>query len=78
MPWPPLELALLRACDETRSHGSIQEPTWRALSRGLGNRELIDVAFTIGQYALIGTALNALRVQLDEGFDLPAWAAGTV
>ena len=74
-PWPALDQALLRACDETRLHGSIQEPTWQALSKELGPRELMDVVFTIGQYALIATALNSLRVQLDEGFDPPAWAS---
>jgi alkylhydroperoxidase family enzyme len=76
--WPPLELALLRACDETRLHGAIQGPTWRLLSKGLGQRELLDVVFTIGQYALIATALNSLHVQLDEGFHRPEWAEGAV
>jgi alkylhydroperoxidase family enzyme len=71
--WSPLELALLRACDETRSHGAIQEATWQLLARELGQRELLDVVFTVGQYALIATALNSLRVELDEGFSLPAW-----
>jgi alkylhydroperoxidase family enzyme len=75
-PWAALDLALLRACDETRSHGSIQEDTWRALAGELGQRELIDVVFTIGQYALIATALNSLRVELDAGFAPPVWAAG--
>lgn len=73
-PWSVLERALLRACDETRLHGSIQEPTWQALQDGLDTCELGDVVFTIGQYALIGTALNSLHVELDEGFELPAWA----
>jgi alkylhydroperoxidase family enzyme len=72
--WPALELALLRACDETRSDGAIQESTWQLLSKELGQRELLDVVFTIGQYALIATALNSLHVDLDEGFSLPAWA----
>ncbi len=76
--WPLLELALLRACDETRLHGSIQEPTWQVLSKELGQRELLDVVFTIGQYGLIATALNSLQVQLDEGFDLPAWAESAI
>ena len=76
-PWAPLDLAVLRACDETRQCGSIQEPTWQALSE-LGQREVIDVVFTIGQYALIATALNSMRVELDEGFELPAWAEGAV
>jgi hypothetical protein len=48
-PWTPLELALLRACDDTRLHGAIQEPTWRQLSKDLDWRELLDVVFSIGQ-----------------------------
>jgi alkylhydroperoxidase family enzyme len=74
--WRPLELALLRACDETRLHGAIEDDTWRTLSRELGERELMDVVFTIGQYGLIATALSSLRVELDEGFLQPAWAIG--
>jgi alkylhydroperoxidase family enzyme len=72
--WAPLERALLHACDETRLHGAIQAATWQALAAELGPRELLDVVFTIGQYALIATALNSLHVQLDEGFETPAWA----
>jgi predicted kinase len=73
-PWQALDRALLRACDETRLHGSIGDDTWRVLARELGQRELMDVVFTIGQYALISTALESLRVELDEGFVRPAWA----
>jgi alkylhydroperoxidase family enzyme len=74
--WAPLERALLRACDETRLHGAIQAPTWQVLAAELGPRELLDVVFTIGQYALIATALNSLEVELDAGFALPDWAEG--
>jgi alkylhydroperoxidase family enzyme len=70
-PWPPLERALLRACDETRQRCCIQDSTWKHLAAELDPRELIDVVFTIGQYALIGTALNSLGVELDEGFEVP-------
>jgi 4-carboxymuconolactone decarboxylase len=73
-PWLALDRALLRACDETREFGSIQEETWGALSSELGRQELMDVVFTIGQYGLIATALNSLRVELDDGFARPAWA----
>jgi alkylhydroperoxidase family enzyme len=75
-PWLALERALLRACDETRLQGAIQEETWRTLSSELCERGLLDVVFTIGQYTLIATTLNSLRVQLDEGFDVPSWAEG--
>jgi alkylhydroperoxidase family enzyme len=77
-PWSALDAALLRACDETRLHGSIQEATWQALSGALDERQLLDVVFTIGQYGLIATALNSLRVALDEGFEPPAWAESAV
>jgi uncharacterized glyoxalase superfamily protein PhnB/alkylhydroperoxidase family enzyme len=72
--WRSLKLALLRACDETRLHGAVEDETWQMLSSGLGERELMDVVFTIGQYGLIAAALTSLRVQLDPGFELPVWA----
>lgn len=72
--WSPTDAALLRACNETRSDGRIQEPTWQALSARYDAKQLLDVVFTIGQYGLIASALNSLGVELDPGFEPPAWS----
>jgi len=72
--WSRREAALLRACLETRSHGRISQPTWEPLAADHDQKQLLDIVFTIGQYTLIATALNSLEVELDAGFEAPAWS----
>jgi alkylhydroperoxidase family enzyme len=72
--WTDKETALIGACDDSAKGARIGDAAWAALARHYGERELLDVVFTIGQYALIALALNSLRVQLDEGLSLPAWS----
>jgi alkylhydroperoxidase family enzyme len=72
--WSPLEHALVTACDETRADGEISEPVWSVLAATYDEAQLLDVVFTIGQYALISTSLRSLRVELDDGLTLPPWA----
>jgi alkylhydroperoxidase family enzyme len=72
--WSPLERALVDACDETRAKGKVSEPVWRVLAAAYDEAELLDVVFTIGQYALISTSLRSLEVELDDGLALPSWA----
>jgi alkylhydroperoxidase family enzyme len=73
--WSPLEQALVCACDETRGEGKVSEPVWRVLAASYSEAQLLDVVFTIGQYALISTSLRSLEVELDDGLTLPGWAA---
>lgn len=72
--WSKNEAALLRACLETRTVGQISETTWATLAAHHDPKQLLDIVFTIGQYTLIATALNSLRVELDPGFEAPTWS----
>ena len=74
--WSDAEAALLRACIETRSDGRIAEGTWQLLAARYDAKQLLDIVFTIGQYGLIASALNSLEVQLEAGFEPPAWSKG--
>jgi alkylhydroperoxidase family enzyme len=73
--WSSLECALITASDETRTEGEISEPVWEVLAGAYDEAQLLDVVFTIGQYALISTGLRSLGVELDDGLTLPDWAA---
>jgi len=72
--WNAKEAALIGACDDCARSMRIGEGAWAGLARHYGEKELLDVAFTIGQYALISIALKSLKVQLDDGLSLPDWA----
>lgn len=72
--WAPKDAALIAACDDCTRAAEIGEASWAMLARHYSEPELLDVVFTIGQYALISIALKSLRVRLDDGLALPAWA----
>jgi alkylhydroperoxidase family enzyme len=65
--WTGFERTLLLAADEMHQARSIGEPTWQALAAQYDTRQLLDLVFTAGQYNLVSTALNTLRVPLDGG-----------
>ncbi|MEX1154714.1 carboxymuconolactone decarboxylase family protein [Parvibaculum sp.] len=73
--WNPKEAALIRACDDTAMNAGIGDDAWAELAHHYNEQELLDIVFTIGQYALIAIALNSICVELDDGLSLPAWAA---
>jgi alkylhydroperoxidase family enzyme len=73
--WDDKEAALINACDEVARSMDVGDPTWAVLVAHSSEPELLDIVFTIGQYALISIALRTLRVRLDDGLMLPQWAA---
>src|SRR4051812_10932978 len=65
--WSTDDAALLRATDELHSDACIGDATWSALAARWSTQQIMDMIFTVGQYALVSMALNSLGVQLDEG-----------
>ena len=65
------DATLLRAVDELHSDAFISDVTWRELAERYEVPQLMDVVFTVGQYNMLGMALNSLGVQPEspvEGF----------
>lgn len=67
--WDPLEVAILRACDELVRDHFISAATWAELAP-LGDRGRMDLVFTVGQYTQVSMLLNSFGVQLDSGLTL--------
>lgn len=65
--WSTDDAALLQATDELVDDKFIGESTWAALGARWGERELIDIVFTVGQYTLVSMALNTFGVQIEAG-----------
>ena len=65
--WSSDDAALLRAVDELHGDAFISDATWQKLAARWSVQQMMDVVFTVGQYALVSMALNTLGVQLDEG-----------
>lgn len=72
--WDAKDAVLIGACDDCARSMQIGERAWTSLARYYSEKELLDIVFTIGQYALISIALRSLKVRLDEGLTLPDWA----
>ena len=65
--WSGDDAALLRAVDELHGDAFVSDATWKALAARWSVQQIMDLIFTVGQYALVSMALNSLGVQLDEG-----------
>ena len=69
--WSSADATLLRAVDELHSNAFISDVTWLELAERYKVPQLMDVVFTVGQYNMLGMALNSLGVQPEspvEGF----------
>jgi alkylhydroperoxidase family enzyme len=76
--WSPADAALLRATDELLSTWTVRDATWDQLAPDLDEHQLMDLVFTVGNYALLAMALNAFGVRPDLSAPRPAeqWGRG--
>ncbi|WP_297488348.1 carboxymuconolactone decarboxylase family protein [Acidocella sp.] len=73
--WNEADAATLRAVDEILHAHRISDPTWAVLGRYFDRHQLMDIVFTIGNYAMLSWAIASFGVQLEDsadkiGFDL--------
>lgn len=59
------EELLLRATDELLAEDDLTDGLWAELGGHFDDRERIEVVMLVGHYAMLATALHALRVQPD-------------
>jgi len=59
------ERLLLRAADELLADQDLSDPLWTQLGERFDDRERIEIVMLVGHYAMLATALHALRVQPD-------------
>ncbi|MCZ7534749.1 MAG: carboxymuconolactone decarboxylase family protein [Acidimicrobiia bacterium] len=65
--WDPFDATLLRAADELHDDSTLSDATWDSLGDRYDDQQRLDVIFAVGQYQLVSMALNALRVERDDG-----------
>jgi AhpD family alkylhydroperoxidase len=63
--WSPADAALLRATDELLSTWTVSDATWQQLASTLDEHQLMDLVFTVGNYALFAMALRSFGVEPD-------------
>ena len=64
--WNAHEAALLQAADDLFENSVVSDQTWATLSAKYSTEQMMDMVFTIGQYTLLGWALNSFGVPLDD------------
>jgi len=74
--WSAADATLLHAADELHRESCLSDATWAALRERLSTEQILDVIFTVGQYAMLAGALNSLGVQVDEGVPVPRRSPG--
>ena len=59
------ERLLLRATDELLAEQDLSDGLWAELTAAFDDRERIEILLLVGHYAMLATALHALRVRPD-------------
>jgi alkylhydroperoxidase family enzyme len=73
--WSTFDAALVRVVDELYYDSIISDATWKVLSEGYNEKQLMDVIFTVGDYNMVSWALNSFGVQLEKG--VPGFPEGS-
>ena len=61
-----LDTAIIAAVDELQRDTNVSDATWTTLSAHLGERQLMDLIFTIGCYGALAMAINTFGVEPDQ------------
>jgi alkylhydroperoxidase family enzyme len=67
--WTAAEAAALQATDELVARHTLSDAHWSALQAHFSTPQVLDLVFLVGQYQLVSSALNACRVERDDGLD---------
>jgi 4-carboxymuconolactone decarboxylase len=66
--WNEDQRAVLRAVDELHRETFISDATWKTLAKYYSKEQMIEIVYTVGAYAMTGTAINSLGIQMEEGY----------
>lgn len=58
---------VLRAADELHTESCLSDATWAGLAERYDTHQLIEVPLLVGNYHMLGMALNSLGVPIDDG-----------
>jgi 4-carboxymuconolactone decarboxylase len=67
--WTDAECAALAVADELVQQHTVGDSNWQRLGQHFTTQQVLDLVFLAGQYQLVSAALNACRVERDDGLD---------
>jgi 4-carboxymuconolactone decarboxylase len=65
--WTALEAAAIRLVDQMKYDANLDDATYAILLDEMGEDALVELINTVGNYAMVSTLLNILRVPLEPG-----------
>jgi alkylhydroperoxidase family enzyme len=66
--WTEEQRSVLQTVDELRREAFVSDATWKTLAKYYSKEQMIEIVYTVGAYAMTGTAINSLGIQLEEGY----------
>jgi 4-carboxymuconolactone decarboxylase len=66
--WSEEHRALLTAADELRREAFITDATWNMLAKHYDTKQLVEIIYTVGGYAMTGLAINSFGIQVEPGY----------
>jgi 4-carboxymuconolactone decarboxylase len=67
--WSNEQRALLQAADELRREAFISDATWSALEQHYDTKQLVEIIYTVGGYAMTGLAINSFGIQVEPEYE---------
>lgn len=64
--WTELQAHALRAVDQLKATGHIEDATWNGLAAGLEEKVLLELLFFIGTYGMLAWVFNAIGLEPEE------------
>ena len=65
--WQRLDAVILRATDELLDLCEISDESWSHLNEELGETQILDLIFTVGNYRLLATFMRSVGIERDYG-----------
>jgi 4-carboxymuconolactone decarboxylase len=66
--WSEEHKALLQAADQLRREAFISDTTWKTLLKYYNTKQMLEIVYTVGGYAMTGVAINSFGIQVEEGY----------
>ncbi|MEO6092593.1 MAG: carboxymuconolactone decarboxylase family protein [Novosphingobium sp.] len=61
--WTELQAHAIRAVDQCKESGHIEDTTWEVLAREIPEKQLLELIFFMGTYAMLAWVFNAIGLQ---------------
>lgn len=71
--WSEQDRAVLKGVDELLETNDLSDATWAELSSFYDKRQMLDFVHTVGHYVMMGWALKATRLPLEDYADPIGW-----